>query len=35
VRLRIEQHHGIVEPDISLACHVEQRRPRRNSVGIL
>ena len=35
VRLRRQQHHGIVEPDVNLTCHVEQRRPRWSSVGIL
>jgi hypothetical protein len=35
VRLRIEQHHGIVEPDVDLTRRIEQRRPRRNSAGIL
>ena len=35
VRLRREQHHGIVEPDLNLTCHVEWRHRRRNSVGIL
>lgn len=35
VRLRLQQHHGIVEPDLNLPRHVEQWRPRRNSVGIL
>jgi hypothetical protein len=35
VRLRFDQHHGIVEPNVKLICHVEQRRPLWNSVGIL
>jgi hypothetical protein len=35
VRLRFEQHHGIVEPDVKLPCHVEQRPSRRNSDGLL
>jgi hypothetical protein len=35
VRLRFEQHHGIVEPDVNLPCHVEQRPSRGNSDGIL
>jgi hypothetical protein len=35
VRLRREQYRCIVEPDLNLTCHIEQRHPRRNSVGIL
>jgi hypothetical protein len=35
VRLRFDQHHGIVEPNVKLIRDVEQRRPLWNSVGIL
>jgi hypothetical protein len=33
VRLRLEQHHGIFEPDVNVIHHVEQRHSIRNSVG--
>jgi len=33
VRLRLEQHHGIFEPDVNVIHHVEQRHSSGNSAG--
>ena len=34
VRLRLEQHHGIFEPNVNVIHHDEQRRSSRSPVGL-